>query len=147
MNPNSKLNHLENKILEVDNKMNDNFEILDKKYNNLKDQMMKLTKIIEEDKNNKEMTRIKQIEDFRNLENQIKTLLEEEQQNMQNFADNLINKIDVQIHEMDKEYKHENGLIKNSIGTLKENFEVKIKLICLISFLLLIKEIFKNLKI
>lgn len=124
MNPNSKFNQLENKIIDVDNKMNDNFDILDKKYNNLKDQILKLTKIIEEEKNNKEMIKMKQIDDFRNLEVQIKTLLEEEQQNMQNFADNLINKIDVQIHEMDKEFKHENEIIKNSISGLKENFEV-----------------------
>lgn len=124
MNPGSKMNQLENRIIDVDNKMNDNYEILDKKYNNLKDQIYKLTKIIEEEKNNKEIIKMKQIEDFRNLENQIKTLLEEEQQNMQIFADNLINKIDVQIHEMDKEYKNENEIIKNSIEGLKENFEV-----------------------
>jgi len=124
MNPNPKFNLLENKILEIDNKMNDNFEVLDRKYNNLKDQITKLTKIIEEEKNSKELVKMKQIEDFRNLELQIKTLLEEEQVNMQNFADNLINKIDSQIHDMDKEYKNENEVIKNSISGLKESFEV-----------------------
>lgn len=124
MNPNSKLNQIENRILDVDNKMSDNFEILDKKYNNLKDQVAKLTKIIEEEKHQKEILKTKQAEDFRNLELQIKSLLEEEQQNMQNFADNLINKIDLQIHEMDKEYKNDNEIIKNSISALKENFEV-----------------------
>jgi len=124
MNPNSKSNQLENKIIDVDNKMSDNFEILDKKYNNLKDQISKLTKVIEEEKNQKEILKAKQAEDFRNLEIQIKSLLEEEQQNMQNFAENLINKIDMQIHEMDKEYKNENEIIKNSISNLKDNFEV-----------------------
>lgn len=126
MNPISKFSQLDSKITDVDNKMNDNYEILDKKYNNLKDQILKLTKIIEEEKNQKEIAKTKQVEDFRNLEIQIKTILEEEQQNMQNFADNLINKIDLQIHEMDKEYKSENEIIKNSISSLKENFEVKL---------------------
>lgn len=124
MNPNSKFNQIENRIIDVDNKMSDNFEILDKKYNNLKDQISKLTKIIEEERNQKKFLKTKQAEDFKNLEIQIKSLLEEEQQNMQNFADNLINKIDLQIHEMDKEYKSENEIIKNSISSLKENFEV-----------------------
>jgi hypothetical protein len=124
MNPNSKFNQIENRIIDVDNKMSDNFQILDKKYNNLKDQISKLSKIIEEERNQKENLKTKQAEDFRNLEIQIKSLLEEEQQNMQNFADNLINKIDLQIHEMDKEYKSENEIIKNSISSLKENFEV-----------------------
>lgn len=124
MSPNSKYNQLENKIIDVDSKMNDNFEILDKRYNSLKEQIAKLTKIIEEERNQKENLKTKQAEDFKNLEVQIKSLLEEEQQNMQNFADNLINKIDLQIHEMDKEYKSENEIIKNSIGNLKENFEV-----------------------
>ena len=124
MSPNSKYNQLENKIIDVDSKMNDNLEILDKRYNSLKEQIAKLTKIIEEERNQKENLKTKQAEDFKNLEVQIKSLLEEEQQNMQNFADNLINKIDLQIHEMDKEYKSENEIIKNSIGNLKENFEV-----------------------
>jgi len=124
MNPNSKFSQLDNKISDIDNKMSDNFELLDKKYNNLKDQITKLTKIIEEEKNQKEILKANQAEDFRNLEIQIKTLLEEEQQNMQNFADSLINKIDLQIHEMDKEYKSENETIKSSISSLKENFEV-----------------------
>lgn len=108
----------------MDNKMSENFELLDKKYNNLKDQVSKLTKMIEEEKNQKEIIKAKQAEDLRNLEIQIKSLLEEEQQNMQNFADNLINKIDLQIHEMDKEYKNENEVIKSSISAMKENFEV-----------------------
>lgn len=125
MNP--KYNQLDNRISEVDNKVNDNFEILDKKYNSLKEQITKLTRIIEEEKNTKENIRLKQVEDFKNLESQIKNLLEEEQQNMQNFADNLINRIDLQITNMDKDYKNDNEIIKKSINSLKESFEVKIK--------------------
>ena len=124
MNPSSKYNQLEIKVAEVDNKMNENFEILDKKYNNLKDQFLKLTKIFEEEKNIKESNKSKQTDDFKNLEIQIKSLLEEEQQNMQNFADNLINRVDLQISNIDKEYKLENEIIKNSINGLKESFEV-----------------------
>lgn len=132
MNPNSKYQNLEKQINEVDNRMAENFTIMDKKYNNLKDHILKLTKIIEDEKHQKDQIKLKQAEDLNILEEQIKNLLEEEQNNMQNFAENLIKKIDSQIDNMEKEFKNENENIKENMKELKENFDVKINLIYLV---------------
>ena len=121
MNPTSKYQNLEKQIIDVDNKIADNFDIMDKKYNNLKEQIFKLTKVIEDEKNQKDQMKVKQADDFRILEHQIKNLLEEEQINMQNFADNLVKKIDMQIDTMDKDYKNENEIINESLKGLKDN--------------------------
>ncbi len=104
--------------------MAENFNIMDKKYNNLKDQILKLTKIIEEEKFQKDQIKIKQAEDFNTLEEQIKNLLEDEQNNMHNFAENLMKKIDNQIESMEKEYKNENEIINENLKELKENLNV-----------------------
>jgi len=125
MNPNSKYQNLDKQIKDIDNHMAENFNMMDKKYNHLKDQILKLTKIIEDEKFQKDQIKIKQAEDFNNLEEQIKNLLEEEQSNMQNFAENLVKKIDNQIENMEKEYKNENENLKENLKEIKENMDVK----------------------
>ena len=90
---------------------------------------------MEDERNNRNISKKQHNEEFNNLENKIKNIFIEDQKNMQIFADDLINKIESKLSRFDKDYKYENELIKSYMEKIKENFEVwKIK------FLFLIKE-------
>jgi hypothetical protein len=115
----------------MENKLQDQLDSMDKKYNSLKDQLAKLTKDYEEEKNNKNEPRQKHSEEFKIFENKIKNLFMEERQHMQNYSEDLFKGIENRIRKVDKENKQEGEIIKGSIIHLKNVLEVK-KLILLI---------------
>ena len=108
----------------MEGKLNDNVDLIEKKYFTLKDQINKLTKIMEDERNNRNISKKQHNEEFNNLENKIKNIFIEDQKNMQIFADDLINKIESKLSRFDKDYKYENELIKSYMEKIKENFEV-----------------------
>lgn len=57
-----------------------NVEALEQKYSLLKDQISKITKIIEDEKYTKEKTKSKKDEDIKNMENRIKHIFNEERE-------------------------------------------------------------------
>lgn len=77
---NSKYLNIDHKINEVDNKLQEHIDSLDKKYNSLKDQISKLTKYYEEDKFYKEGSKNKQNEELKNFETKVKSMLLDERQ-------------------------------------------------------------------
>lgn len=77
---NSKYMQLDNKINDVEIRLYDNIETLDNKYNTLKDQIAKLTRMLEEEKSGKDSNKNKNKEDFKNFEIRIKALVTEERE-------------------------------------------------------------------
>lgn len=76
----SKYFQIDSKINNLDSKVDENFLSLDKKYNALKEQISKLTKIYEDDKLARETMKGEFVEDMKSLETKFKTLLLEERQ-------------------------------------------------------------------
>lgn len=121
----SKYMNIDNKINEVENKLGDQIDSLDRKYNALKDQLTNLTKLYEEEKFNKENSGNKKTkEELKNFEVRVKNMLMEERQNMQNLTDIVYKKIEAQIGKIESEGKKENEILMKSVETLKQTFEV-----------------------
>jgi DNA repair ATPase RecN len=121
---------LDSKITNVESKVNENIETLDKKYNALKEQVSKLTRLYEEERHSKELnSKTKYASDeLKNFEIKIKNIFSEERTYMQNYTDNAFKKLEAQITKMEKDNKNETDIIKTSLNSLKDSFEVKVKI-------------------
>jgi hypothetical protein len=69
---------MDNRINDVEVKLQDQIEGLDKKYNVLKEQLAKFTKIFEDEKFQKDNNKNKQNDELKNFENKVKNMLMEE---------------------------------------------------------------------
>jgi hypothetical protein len=78
VNSTTKYLQIDNKINEKENSFKDKIEEIDKKFNNLKEQLIKFTKTHEEEKNLKENYKLKNLEELKNFENKVTFLLKEE---------------------------------------------------------------------
>jgi hypothetical protein len=58
----------------------ENFEVLEEKYKLLKEQMINITKLVEDEKTSKQNISKKQDEDLKNFENKIKKYLQDERE-------------------------------------------------------------------
>ena len=94
INNNKNFEKIENKINEVENNFNNNLDTLENKYNILKEEILKFSKLIDDDKSIKEKAKNKNIEDLKNFEQKIKIMLNEERDYLKEYVDNAVKKIE-----------------------------------------------------
>ena len=112
-------NLMEQKINEVKENFKTNIDSLEQKYNILNSQMEKFTKIIEEDKVNKEKNKIKNEFEFKELEQDIKKMLSKQREYMKSYIDDYTKRIDNILINHSEEIKEENYVVKENINNLK----------------------------
>jgi hypothetical protein len=122
----SKYKDLDNKISDVELKLFENIEKMENKFNSLKEQMIKFTKIYEEEKANKLIHRNKNLEELKIFETKIKNLLNEERSFIHTYTENAFHKVEERLKNL--ENKKEIEEINSSINQLKETVEVSLKL-------------------
>ncbi|MCQ2818495.1 MAG: hypothetical protein MJ252_14600 [archaeon] len=122
---------IEQKISNIEDNFNSNLDTLEQKYSLLKDQLAKFSKLIEEDKLAKEKTKNKSIEDLKNFEAKIKTMMQEERDFLKNYVDEAVKKVEGLIVDYNKETKEENDSIKETIEGIKNYLNVIFNLIFL----------------
>ena len=110
---------MEQKINEVKENFKTNIDSLEQKYNILNSQMEKFTKIIEEDKINKEKNKIKNEFEFKELEQDIKKMLSKQREYMKSYIDDYTKRIDNILINHSEEIKEENYVVKENINNLK----------------------------
>jgi hypothetical protein len=76
----NKYTQLDNKIADVEFKLFENLEKMESKYNTLKDQMVAFAKLYEDEKAQKDAVRLKNLEDLKNFETKVKSLLNDERE-------------------------------------------------------------------
>lgn len=112
-------NLMEQKINEVKENFKTNIDSLEQKYNILNSQMEKFTKIIEEDKINKEKNKIKNEFEFKELEQDIKKMLSKQREYMKSYIDDYTKRIEDILINHSEEIKEENYVVKENINNLK----------------------------
>ena len=88
----SKYLQIDNKINAVDNRLQEHLEVLDRKYNALKEQVSRMTKIFDEEKFNREDSKGRQSEEIRNFEGKIRNMLLDERHVRERNLKNIFNK-------------------------------------------------------
>ena len=73
-----KVEKIEQKINTVEDTFNTNLDSLEQKYAILKDQLVKFSKLIEEDRASKEKAKTKNFEDLKQFETKVKSMMQEE---------------------------------------------------------------------
>ena len=114
-----KFERIEQKITDVEDTFNSNLDSLEQKYNLLKDQLSKFSKLIEEDRANKEKAKNKNYEDLKEFEHKVKSMMQEEREFIKTYVDNAVKKIEGLIVKYEKDAKDENDSIKTTIESLK----------------------------
>lgn len=115
---------LDKKINKLDTKLEDNCMILNKKHSTLKDQIIKLFKIIDHEKYNKVDIVSANNDEIKSFESRIKSLLINDQSNLQNFYNNLITNIESRITSFARSFHKERNSIHNMMEELKNKVEV-----------------------
>lgn len=99
---------------------------LNEKYSTLKDQIIKLFMIVEHEKNSKnDVISTNDNDEIKSFELKIKSLLINDQSNLQNFYDNFISTVETKISSFSQNIHRERITVKNSFEELKNKFEVK----------------------
>ena len=114
-----KVEKIEQKINTVEDTFNTNLDSLEQKYAILKDQLVKFSKLIEEDRASKEKTKTKNFEDLKQFETKVKSMMQEEKDFIKTYTDNAVKKLEGLIAKYEKDSKEENDSIKATIEGLK----------------------------
>lgn len=96
------------------------------KYSLLKDQLTKFTKVIEEEKADKEKLKSKSNEEIKNIEGKIKNMFIEEREYLKNYVENCFKNLEGQLQKVENNSKQENENLNNNLNTMKEYIEVSL---------------------
>ena len=114
-----KVEKIEQKINTVEDTFNTNLDSLEKKYSILKEQLVKFSKLIEEDRANKEKAKNKNYDDLKQFETKVKGMMTEEKEFIKNYTDNAVKRLEGLILKYEKDSKEENDSLKTTIEGLK----------------------------
>ena len=100
-----KVEKIEQKINTVEDTFNTNLDSLEKKYSILKEQLVKFSKLIEEDRANKEKAKNKNYDDLKQFETKVKGMMTEEKEFIKNYTDNAVKRLEGLILKYEKDRK------------------------------------------
>ena len=112
------------KIENIENNLIKYIDTLELKFNLLKDQVTKLTKAIDDDKNNKESSKSKINDEFSKFESKIKNTIAEDRDNNKINNENLYKKIENLLMKQELENKSVNEIMQKNIKNLRDYIEV-----------------------
>ncbi len=97
---------------------------MESKYEQLKDQILKFTKTIEEEKFTSEKLKCKNSEDIKSLESKIKNMISEERENSKIYIEESIKRVETKVANIEKIAQDENRIINENISIISDNLEV-----------------------
>jgi len=124
MNNHSKFNRIEGKLIEVEDEILAKVDNLETKINSMKDQILRITRLIDQDNNEKESFLKQTDSDINELEEKVVNYFQEEKQLIKKTIDERYLECENKIKGLLDESKDNKEELKNKLILIREQVEV-----------------------